>query len=183
MAFMLNLTAKTDLSPKGIIYLIEFLYDAINSPDGRGFLQKVFKNGLKTLCSLMRDNQLLSVQEWPQYSGGGSPAACMIVTHILRILNIPFNLTGYERESETIASDMAKGDIVHLTLNALRYLSVENVPIAISLISRLVFTVECSKNFAQQFVQGGGLAIIAKYKLLSDQNAEQLTVDTLSLVS
>ena len=104
------------------------------------------------LCGLMRDNQLLAVQEWPQVCGGGSPAACMITTHSLRILNIPFSLVSYEKENELIAADMSKADIVHLTLNAIRYLTQENVPIAISLISRLVFTTECSKNFAQQFV-------------------------------
>lgn len=87
----------------------------------------------------------------------------MITTHILRIFNIPFNLTGFDKEIETIAADMSKADIVHLTLNSLRYLIEENVPIAFSLISKLVFTAECSKNFAQQFVQGGGLATIAKY--------------------
>jgi hypothetical protein len=87
----------------------------------------------------------------------------MITTHILRIFNIPFNLTGFDKEIETIAADMSKADIVHLTLNSLRYLNEENVPIAFSLISKLVFTAECSKNFAQQFVQGGGLATIAKY--------------------
>jgi fused len=43
---------------------------------------------------------------------------------------------------------MAKADIVHLTLNSVRYLTIENIPIAISLISRLVFTNECSKQFA-----------------------------------
>jgi hypothetical protein len=98
---------------------------------------------------MLRDNQLLSVQEWPAYSGGGAPASCMITTHILRIFNIPFNLTGFDKEIEVIAGDMSKADIVHLTLNSLRYLNEENIPIAFSLISRLVFTAECSKNFAQ----------------------------------
>lgn len=72
----------------------------------------------------------------------------MTTTHVLRILNIPFNLTNYEKEIEVIATDLSKADIVHLTLNAIRYLTQDNVPIAISLISRLVFTTECSKNFA-----------------------------------
>jgi len=72
----------------------------------------------------------------------------MVTTHILRIFNIPFIQTAYEKEVESIASEMAKADIVHLALNALRYLTQDNVPIAISLISKLVFTVECSKNFA-----------------------------------
>jgi len=73
----------------------------------------------------------------------------MITTHILRIFNIPFNLTGFDKEIEAIAGEMSKADIVHLTLNSLRYLSDENIPIAFSLISRLVFTAECSKSFAQ----------------------------------
>jgi hypothetical protein len=43
---------------------------------------------------------------------------------------------------------MGKLDIVHLTLNSVKYLTNDNIPIAISLIQRLVFTNECSKNFA-----------------------------------
>jgi fused len=107
----------------------------------------------------------------------------MITTHILRIFNIPFNLQSFEREIEVIAGEMAKADIVHLTLNSLRYLNNENMPIAFSLISKLVFTAECSKNFANQFVQGGGLATIAKYKLMSTDNQPELIVDALSLIS
>lgn len=72
----------------------------------------------------------------------------MITTHILRIFNIPFVQVFYEKESEGIAVDMAKLDIVHLTLNSVRYLTKENIPIAISLIQRLVFTNEFSKQFA-----------------------------------
>jgi len=72
----------------------------------------------------------------------------MITTHILRIFNIPFLQTAYEKEVEAIATAMSKADIVHLALNALRYLNTDNVPIAISLISKLVFSVESSKNFA-----------------------------------
>jgi hypothetical protein len=39
----------------------------------------------------MRDNQLLSIQEWPQYAGGGQAASAMITTQIIKIFNIPFN--------------------------------------------------------------------------------------------
>lgn len=148
--YLLNLSSLSDLSPKGLISLLNFIYDYMNAAESKTFLQKLFKSCLKLLCSLLRDNQLLSVQEWPAYSGGGAPASCMITTHVLRIFNIPFNLTnGFEKEIESIAGEMSKADIVHLTLNSLRYLNDENVPIAFSLISRLVFTAECSKNFAQ----------------------------------
>lgn len=76
------------------------------------------------------------------------PAACMVTTHILRIFNIPFNQPIYDKESEAISVDMARADIVHLTLNSLRYLSKENIPIAIGLVSKLVFTADKSKDFA-----------------------------------
>jgi fused-like protein len=69
--FLLNMSSKTDLSPKGLISLVSFIHDTINLCETRSFLQKVFKNALKLLCSLLRDNQLLSVQEWPSYAGGG----------------------------------------------------------------------------------------------------------------
>lgn len=169
MAFLLNLSSKTEMSPKGFVSLMSFVHDAINS-DNKPFMQKIFKNCLKLLCSLVRENQLLAIQEWPTSSGGGMPAACFITTHILRIFNIPFVQPFYEKESEGISVDMGKLDIVHLTLNSIKYLQTENIPIAISLIQRLVFTNECSKNFAQQFVQGGGLTVINKFKLLSTDN-------------
>ena len=95
----------------------------------------------------------------------------MITTYILRIFNIPFSQTIYERDSEQISIDLARADIVHLTLNSIRHLTQENIPIAIGLISKLVFTTEKSKDFASQFVHGGGLATVNKHKLLSIDHA------------
>jgi len=72
----------------------------------------------------------------------------MVTTYILRIFNIPFSHDSYAKESEQISGELAKADIVHLALNALKYLSTENIPIAVQLMSRLVFTNEFSKAFA-----------------------------------
>ena len=52
-----------------------------------------------------------------------------------------------------------------------------------SLLSKLIFNTEETKNFAKQFVSGGGLNAILKYKLLDPSNTESLLVDTLSLIS
>jgi len=65
----------------------------------------------------------------------------------------------------------------------LKYISKENISIAVTLISRLVFNAESSKTFAQQFVSGGGQGNIAKYKLLAEDNQAPIIVDTLSLIS
>ena len=106
----------------------------------------------------------------------------MIIT-ILKIFNIPFNQQIYDREVDEISAGLAKADIIYLTLNALKYLSTESIPIGITLISRLVFSAESSKQFAQQFVQGNGLGIINKYALLNHNNSPILIIDTLSLIS
>jgi hypothetical protein len=50
---------------------------------------------------------------------------------VLRIFNIPFNNTVYDREIDEISSGLAKADIIYLTLNALKYLVDEDVPIGI----------------------------------------------------
>jgi hypothetical protein len=48
----------------------------------------------------MRDDQLLAVQEWPNFAGGGQSAASMITTFILKIFNIPYDRSFYDKEME-----------------------------------------------------------------------------------
>lgn len=103
---------------------------------------------MKLLCSMMRDNQLLSVQEWPVKCGGGNDMSQQMIIQILKIFNIPFNQQVYEREVDEISAGLAKADIIYLTLNSLKYLNTESIPIGITLISRLVFSAESSKQFA-----------------------------------
>ena len=146
-------------------------------------MQKIFKNCMKLLCSMMRDNQLLSIQEWPAKCGGGLETAQSLIITILKIFNIPFNQPVYDKEVDEISAGLAKADIIYLTLNALKYLNQEAVPIGITLISKLVFSADSSKTFAQQFVQGNGLGVINKYTLLASENNPVLIVDTLSLIS
>ena len=102
---------------------------------------------------------------------------------VLKIFNIPFNQPVYDKEIDEISAGLAKADIIYLTLNALKYLNKEDIPIGITLISKLVFSADSSKTFAQQFVQGNGLGVINKYTLLSMEKNPVLIVDTLSLIS
>jgi fused len=60
MNFLLNLSSKTDLSPRGFIAMLKFIHDMVNL-EQKPFMQKMFKNCLKLMCSLMRDDQLLAV--------------------------------------------------------------------------------------------------------------------------
>ena len=182
VAFMLNLNTKTDVSPRGLVSLLAFVHDAIFH-EYKALMQKVFKNCLKLLCSFIRENQLLAIQEWPLSVGGGPSAVNLISAQVLRIFNLPYSQSQYDKEIETINNELAKSDIIYVALNVLKYINKEHISTAISLLSRLVFNSESSKTFAQQFVNCGGLNCIHKYHLLSEENLSILIVDTLSLIS
>jgi fused-like protein len=66
----MNINSKSDLSPDGFMKILYFILDAL-SADSKGFMKEVFKNCLKLLCSMLRDNQILSIQEWPVACSGG----------------------------------------------------------------------------------------------------------------
>lgn len=88
-----------------------------------------------------------------------------------------------EKDHESISSELAKSDIIYLTLNAMRYIPNDQITYPITLISKLVFSAEHSKQFAQHFVNGSGLQMIGKHKLLSPDNSVSFIIDTLSLIS
>jgi fused-like protein len=71
MQFLMNISSKSDLSPSGFNKILLFVHDMV-AHEQKEFMQKIFKNCMKLLCSMMRDNQLLSIQEWPVKCGGGT---------------------------------------------------------------------------------------------------------------
>ena len=162
MQFLMNISSKSDISPEGFNKILCFVHDMIYH-EQKEFMQKIFKNCVKLLCSIIRDNQLLSIQEWPTKCGGGQHIVQDIVMNILKIFNIPFGNQIYDREIDDISASLAEADIIYLTLNGIKYLDVENIPIGVTLISRLVFSADCSRKFAQQFVQANGMGVINKY--------------------
>jgi len=125
----------------------------------------------------------LSIQEWPEMCGGGPSAVNLIASQILRTFNLPFTKQNIDRDLEKISHELAKSDIIYLSLNVLKYVNPEYISIGMSLLWKLIFNSEESKVFAKQFVSGGGLSAILKYKILDPSNSENLLVDTLSLIS
>lgn len=182
VSFILNLGTKTDVSPRGLVLLLGFIHECIHK-DIKNVMQKIFKNCIRVLCSLIREDQLLSIQEWPNICGGGSSAVNLIASQILRTFNLPFTRQNFDKELEKISHELAKCDIIYLSLNVLKYVNKEYISIAMSLLWKLIFNTEDSKTFAKQFVSGGGLNAILKYKVLDVSNSENLLIDTLSLIS
>ena len=52
MNFLLNLSSKTDLSPKGFINMLNFVHDMI-ALEQKSFMQKIFKVGANQLKILI----------------------------------------------------------------------------------------------------------------------------------
>ena len=178
-----SLSPRCEISPKGVISLLTYIHDAIYS-DFRVLLQKMMQEGiLKSLAALLKENQLMSIQEWPIICGGGSSAVGLIVAQVLRIFNLPYTTQAYAREIESINKEFASCEIISITLNIMKHLSKEHLSIAVSLLARLVLNNDNSKPFAQQFINSGGMSCINKYSLLSSDNSIHTIIDTLSLIS
>ncbi|OMJ73953.1 hypothetical protein SteCoe_27264 [Stentor coeruleus] len=178
-----SLNPRCEISPKGVISLLTYIHDAIYC-DFRVLLQKMLQEGiLRSLAALLKENQLLSIQEWPLICGGGQSAVGLIVAQVLRIFNLPYTSQVYNRELDQINKEFSNCEVVTITLSIMKYLSKEHLSIAVSLLARLVLNTDSSKPFAQQFIQAGGMTIINKYSLLSQDNSIHTIIDTLSLVS
>ena len=183
VGLIVSLSPRCELSPRGLVNLLTLIHDCIYC-EFKPLLAKVFaEQSVRTLAGLLKDQQLLSIQEWPVVSGGGPSAVGLIVAQIMRIFNLPFSMQCYARELDLINRELLGADLVQTTLAALKYLSREHVGIAVSLLSRMVLNTEADKPFASQFVQAGGLTIVGKYGLLASDENVMLLVDTLGLIS
>lgn len=183
VGLVIGLSPRCELSPRGLVNLLTLVHDCIYC-EFKPMLVKVFaEQSVRTLASLLKDQQLLSIQEWPVVSGGGPSAVGLIVAQIMRIFNLPFSMQFYARELEQINRELLGADLVQTTLAALKYLSREHIGIAVSLLSRMVLNTEADKPFASQFVQAGGVGIVSKYGLLASDENVMLLVDTLGLIS
>jgi fused-like protein len=178
-----SLSPRCEISPKGVISLLTYIHDAIYS-DFRVLLQKMMQEGiLKSMAALLKENQLLSIQEWPIICGGGPSAVGLIVAQVLRIFNLPYTTQSYAREIESINKEFSSCEVISITLNIMKHLSKEHLSIAVSLLARLVLNNDPGKPFAQQFIQAGGMSCINKYNLLAQDNSIHTIIDTLSLIS
>ena len=63
-----NLSSKTDLSPRGLISLLMFLYDLMSFSVIDDFANEAFLQGL---ISLLEEEQVSNLEEWPTSLGGG----------------------------------------------------------------------------------------------------------------
>jgi len=84
-----NISSKSDLSPRGIISLFTLLHDLIIQ-DTNTLMKTLFSDGnYKILAQFLQESMIKGIIEWPEIYGGGSNIASIVISQVIRILNIP----------------------------------------------------------------------------------------------
>lgn len=180
---LVNLGPKSDISPRGFVSLLIFIHDSIFS-EFRTFALQIYQDRvLRCLCQLLKEAQLQAITEWPASYGGGPMCVNLITAQLIRIINLPFQIQGYEAELDRITKDLMACDIISSTIQSVKYLQKEHIIIALSLLSRLIINNEDDKQVAQNFVNHSGVQLIAKYNLLNFDNLPGLIIDSLNILS
>lgn len=180
-----NLSQKSEISPKGFLSYLMLICDfAYAAKYGSTLGQELFKeDNVKNLVALLNESQFNALSEWPMSSGGGPLGNELLITQIIRILQIPFSSNILTSETERVASFRLLKDcnVVDSVQNSLAYLNNEKINLVFSLLAKQINAGEIEKDISTQFYQASGLQIIKKYKL---QNSENSTVqaDVLSMI-
>jgi len=181
-SLLVQLNHRSDLSPRGFISMISLIHDCIYN-DFNTFAFKIFQNTvLQIFSDLMKENQIIMLQEWPIAYGGGSACVNLMIAQILRILNLPYSFTN-DKELDAINKEFKGTDIVSTIIASFKFLQKEHYGIAISKLSKLVFNSDANKPFAQQFYENNGLSLIQKCNLLSLENSPAVIADALNILS
>ena len=88
-----SLSPKTQLSPKGFLIYLMFVCDcAYARKYGSTFHQELVNaTNIKILVRLLSEQQFKSMTEWPQNIGGGTLGGELLVSQVIRILQLPFS--------------------------------------------------------------------------------------------
>lgn len=194
-----NLSPKTDLSPKGFISFLQFLYDALQ--DFPSFFQKIFqvfarppffnfglnagKHSQKPLrdpeglepgrdrrvaCDV-RGRDLLRPFDLAAAAQDSQPALFENSQIFTPNAFLTFCPQSNEKELDLITREFNNCEIIPSALNVMKTLPKEHAGVAWSLLSRLVINHEEDKPFAAQFYNYQGLSLIPKFGLLAIENS------------
>jgi len=182
-ALLIQINHRSDISPKGFISMLSLIHDCIYN-DFNTFAFKIFQNNVLQLFSdLMKENQIITLQEWPAAYGGGIACVHLMIGQILRILNLPYSFVTTDKELDAINKEFKGTDTIATIISSFKYLPKEHYGVAISVLSKLVLNSDSNKPFAQQFYENNGLLVIQKCNLMSIENSSGVIADALNILS
>lgn len=169
-------------SPRGVIHLMECIHH-MAQPDAEG--SKVLTNDtvLSSILNLLNERHISAILMWPASMGGGKQGVCQLICNSVDLLQIPLNgAHGDETGGAAGAYHelLAREGCMRLLVQCLDHLDGEELVLPVNVISRLVLS---SLQFAQQFIQAGGLHPSCIQRLLRESNPSPVLIDILLVVS
>ena len=125
-ALLVQINHRSDISPKGFISMLSLIHDCIYN-DFNTFAFKMFQsNVLQLFSDLMKENQMITLQEWPAAFGGGVTCVNLMIGQILRILNLPYAFVTTDKELDAINKEFKGTDLIATIISSFKYLPKEH---------------------------------------------------------
>eukprot|EP00164_Ancoracysta_twista_P002748 GFYU01003655.1.p1 GENE.GFYU01003655.1~~GFYU01003655.1.p1 ORF type:complete len:1190 (-),score=281.96 GFYU01003655.1:151-3621(-) len=175
-----NMDACVEISPSGFLSAVRIVYDLI-SRNTKMIGQLLVQNGLiVSMIDLLDQGRIYRLSQWPVSRGGGLSVVGALVTSVVSILYLPFANPLDEATVGQVQGHMLNGRLVQHIINLLPFLARDYMELPMGMMSRLILG---TNEFAQQFVDFGGLSGTTVKDILCDQDSPGLLVDTLLIVS
>jgi fused-like protein len=177
-----NSSYKNDISPKGILAVLNLIHDMI-SADFKVLLKKILREHfLKQLVTFIKAKQFSAIQDWPSYrKDEGNNVAQNILINSLKIMKIVTEVNG-------ITDEVVKGDFFSNLKSSFDFIGKENQKILISIIHNLVNGKSQSDDIVNNittdyFSQYSNLKFIETYSLLKDYSNKDVIIEILLFLS
>jgi fused-like protein len=177
-----NSSYKYDLSPKGILSVLNFMHDLIVN-DYKVLFKKVLRDHfLKQLTNFFKVKQYQAIQDWPGYKKEeGVLIAQGILTTVLKIIKISSEVNG-------ITEEVIKGDFFLNLKNSFEIANKDCHKLIISIIHNLVNGKGNNDDIVNNittdhFSQYPNLKFIENYNLMKDYFNKDLVVEILLFLS
>jgi fused-like protein len=177
-----NSSYKYDLSPKGILSVLNFMHDLIVN-DYKILFKKVLREHfLKQLTNFLKTKQYLLIQDWPGYKKEeGLNIAQNILSAVLKIIKLSSEVNG-------ITEEIIKGEFFQNLKICFEIANRDNHKIIVSIIHNLVNGKGNNDDIVNNittdyFSQLNNLKFIETYGLVKDYYNKEMIIEILLFLS
>jgi len=173
-----NSSYKYDISPKGILSILNLMHDLIVCDYKMLFKKFIREHFLKQLTTFIKRKQIMAIAEWPAYKKEeGSVIAMNILTIVLKLMKI-------SSEVNALTEEIIKGEFLVNLRQTFEITHKENYKIIVSIIHNLVNGRGNSDDIVNNittdhYSQYLNLKFIETYSLLKDISMKDMIIELL----
>jgi fused-like protein len=179
-----NTSYKNDISPKGILALLNIIIDLIDKKTDYKILFKkiVREHYLRLLIGIIKQKQIQAILDWPGYRKEESSTVSQnILIATLKIIKLA-------TEVSSITEDIIKSDFLSNIRNIFDYIQREFYHIPISIIYNLLNGRNNNDDIVNNisidfFIQYPNIKFIEKYYLLKEYHNSDMIIEILLILS